>query len=99
MKLKVYAYKSNSDNIDIVNDWKLYELILFNVISNAVKFNVQEGDIIITVKVVPEEPGSKKFILQTKVIDSGIGISEYRQKNLFIPFLELKTVQGIASTD
>ena len=99
MKLKVYAYKSNSDNIDIVNDWKLYELILFNVISNAVKFNVQEGDIIITVKVVPEEPGSKKFILQTKVIDSGIGISEYRQKNLFIPILELKTVQGIASTD
>ena len=29
-------------------------------------------------------------MLETEIIDSGIGIDERRQKMLFIPFLELK---------
>lgn len=33
----------------VINDWKLYELILFNLISNSVKYNVSNGDIIIIV--------------------------------------------------
>ena len=34
-------------------------------------------------------------MLETEVIDSGIGISPERQEYLFIPFLELKCMQGL----
>jgi nitrogen-specific signal transduction histidine kinase len=34
-------------------------------------------------------------MLETEIIDSGIGISEERQDYLFIPFLELKCMQGL----
>lgn len=35
-------------------------------------------------------------VFETEVIDSGIGISEDRQKMLFIPFMELKMKQNLA---
>jgi signal transduction histidine kinase len=34
-------------------------------------------------------------MLETEIIDTGIGISEERQKMLFIPFLELKLKQNL----
>ena len=40
------------DLVSVVNDWKLYELILFNVVQNAVKYNVHEGDIVIVVQII-----------------------------------------------
>jgi signal transduction histidine kinase len=36
------------------------------------------------------ESDDSKYMLETEIIDTGIGISEDRQKMLFIPFLELK---------
>ena len=35
------------------------------------------------------------YILETEIIDSGIGISEDRQKMLFTPFLELRNKIGV----
>ena len=35
-------------------------------------------------------------MLETQIIDTGVGIEKNRQKLLFIPFLELKSLQGIA---
>ena len=36
-----------------------------------------------------------EFILETEIIDTGIGIDEDRQKMLFVPFLELKMKQNL----
>ena len=35
------------------------------------------------------------MVLETQVIDTGLGISQERQKLLFIPFLELRSLQGL----
>ena len=35
------------------------------------------------------------YVLETHVIDTGIGISKERQNMLFIPFLELKLKQNL----
>jgi len=43
----------------------------------------------------PEDKGQETYMLETTVIDTGIGISPDRQRMLFIPFLELKTMQGL----
>ena len=34
-------------------------------------------------------------VFETEIIDTGIGISEERQKMLFIPFMELKMKQNL----
>ena len=42
---------------------------------------------------------SDPYVLETSVIDTGIGISPERQKLLFIPFLEIKDRIGIKKSD
>jgi len=41
----------------------------------------------------------EKFVLETTIIDSGIGISEDRQKLLFKPFSELRDRIGIVRAE
>ena len=38
-------------------------------------------------------------MLETEVIDSGVGISLERQKSLFVPLLELKNRIGVAKPE
>ena len=73
----------------------MYQLILFNIFQNSVKYNQFKGDIIITIDCLPMESDDSKYMLETEIIDTGIGISEDRQKMLFIPFLELKLKQNL----
>jgi hypothetical protein len=42
-----------------------------------------------------EIPNSFHFVLETEIIDTGLGISKERQKMLFVPFLELKIKQNL----
>jgi signal transduction histidine kinase len=83
----------------------MYQLILFNIFQNSVKYNQFKGEIIIVTDCLPvrqeeqkqdEEP---KYILETEIIDTGIGIEEERQKMLFIPFLELKLKQNLKQVE
>jgi signal transduction histidine kinase len=90
----------------------MYQLILFNIVQNAVKYNKYCGEIAIVTDCQPisqqvqlrdcgsagphtEERGDKCFMLETYVIDTGIGIEEERRQMLFIPFLELKIKQSL----
>ena len=102
--LKVFIVKKRDFNFIIKFDWTMYQLSLFNMIQNAVKYNQFLGNILIVLDCRPiqkiqsdqNEPKmmindqGETHIFETEVIDSGIGISEERQKMLFIPFMELK---------
>ena len=75
----------------MIADWNLYELVMYDIVQNAIKYNKNiDGDIIITMtckKVRSRDcEQSTKYILETQVIDSGIGIEHDGQKLLFIPF-------------
>ena len=91
--------------MELITDWKCYELILFNILQNAIKFNRLEGDIVIILKVNPVKSNinlndsvnsinisalidtdESYYMLETEVIDTGIGISKKRQEMLFVPF-------------
>ena len=37
-----------------------------------------------------EESKSLNYVLETEIIDTGLGITEEKQKLLFVPFMELK---------
>jgi len=60
-------------------DWDKYELILFNVLQNAVKYNKNQGVILIVIDCTPSQTGEEnQAIFTTEIIDTGIGISEER---------------------
>ena len=101
--ISVYIVRKDFGEVNLKLDWKNYQLILFNLIQNAIKFNYFNGAIIIvlSVKKKSEEFLSLRsfieeplYILETEIIDTGIGISPSRQKLLFVPFLELMLRQN-----
>ena len=59
--------------------------ILFNLIGNAVKFT-HKGDVV--VETVIEKEQEDRIILHFKVSDTGIGIPNNRQGDLFSPFMQ-----------
>ena len=44
-------------------------------------------------------PSCFNYILETEIIDTGVGINMDRQKMLFVPFLELKIKQNLKKID
>jgi signal transduction histidine kinase len=74
-----------------VTDKKLLKNILINLISNAVKFSPEDGQINIEAK-------CQQGVLSIKVIDVGIGISREDQQHLFTSFFRGKNVTNIQGT-
>lgn len=68
----------------VVGDPNRLRQVLLNLAGNAIKFT-SEGDVILRVECKEEPEGSLHHILFS-VQDSGIGISEEAQRNLFTPF-------------
>ncbi len=57
--------------------------ILFNLVSNAIKYNCKEGSVIVACKPLNRES------IQVDIIDTGLGISAEDQNKLFEPFVRL----------
>ncbi len=72
-------------------DEKLLRHILNNVLSNAIKYSIDGGKILFGVTLFSNE-------LQFIISDSGIGIPEEDQANLFEPFNRGKNVKDIHGT-
>jgi signal transduction histidine kinase len=94
-KSQKVEYKVNIDERlpeKIISDeWRLKQ-ILVNLISNAVKFTLF-GSISLDVSLVDDEQNSENCVEKSAkprikfcVKDTGIGIKEYKQKNIFKPF-------------
>ncbi|MCL1973045.1 MAG: ATP-binding protein [Endomicrobia bacterium] len=68
----------------INSDEQRLSQVITNLLSNAVKFTPDSGKISLFVRKLKEENGS--CILQFEVKDTGIGITQEQQANLFKPF-------------
>ena len=74
------------------DDMRLHQILL-NLVSNAVKYNRRGGSVDVAAEAVPE--GGVRFV----VSDTGIGISEAAQTELFEPFHRLgQEYSGIDGT-
>lgn len=71
----------------VAGDKVLFELIMSNVIGNAVKYTPQKGNIIITLE-------DSEDILIIDVTDSGIGIPEKEIKLIFTEFYRASNIAG-----
>ena len=62
--------------VKIISDWNLYQLIVFNVIQNAIKYNTINGKVDINLSF---EEKQNQLYLNTLISDTGIGIDQHRQ--------------------
>ncbi len=85
-KKSVKLVQRNSHDLkDVSLDKNKFRQILYNLISNAIKFNHPGG--IVTVETTRLTNDSFRL----EVADTGIGISREDQKKLFVPFAQLDT--------
>jgi signal transduction histidine kinase/CheY-like chemotaxis protein len=88
LSLTIESVKSPQNSV--IGDPSRLRQVLINLISNAIKFT-EKGDVVIKMCLI--NLGKNKIELTGNVIDSGIGMSEQQQINIFSPFS-----QGDSST-
>ncbi|WP_447553789.1 GAF domain-containing protein [Vreelandella sp. EE22] len=71
----------------VLADYTRTKQVLLNLLSNAIKYNCAKG--MIEIRVAPREGA-----LQISVVDTGLGIDEARQHELFEPFNRLDAEHG-----
>ena len=69
-------YPKDIDNIDVYQDEKILELILSNVLNNAIKYSPENTEIDFKISF-------KKAIIIFEIKDQGIGIPQKDQKHIF----------------
>lgn len=84
-------YPEDIDEISLYQDEKIVELILSNLVHNAIKYSSENStiDIVITQK--------NKFVI-CKIIDQGIGIPLADQKNIFNRYFRAKNALSTQGT-
>ena len=102
-----YTFKSSSKKITSLFDFDKVEKIITNLISNAIKFTNDGGEIVVSIKKVKKKNTSKllyfnkglsKEFVEIIVEDSGIGLNEEQLKKIFSRFYNVvftKTGTGI----
>jgi signal transduction histidine kinase len=74
-------FESNVESRDLIIDNEVYERILLNLISNAIKFTPEGGTIIVSINENKEDQ-----TVDISVKDSGIGIAKDKHELIFKPF-------------
>ncbi|HEU5292062.1 MAG TPA: PAS domain-containing sensor histidine kinase [Cyclobacteriaceae bacterium] len=80
-----------ADSLIIISDEKILRSIFINLLTNAIKFSPQQGEVFLNVSI----SGSK---VELNVIDKGIGISPDDLERVFQPFNRGGNVQNINGT-
>ena len=81
----VFHYKVNVDHKHILTDITKVEEIFVNIMSNAIKYTLSGGSVTVNVDELPcDESGY--IVVQTRVSDTGIGMSQDYLTKIFEPF-------------
>ena len=78
------TYDNEAEVSKIYADPRRLKQILVNLLTNAVKFTPQKGEVVLQVKTDLEQD-----LIQFSVIDNGIGISQEDLRRLFQPFVQI----------
>ena len=80
-----FTMKLNADvPLDVIGDEQRLAQVITNLLSNAVKFTPEEGEISCGLMPLKETKGT--VLIQVNISDTGIGISEEQQTQLFNSF-------------
>lgn len=68
----------------VLADLQRLKQILINLLNNAIKYNHENGDVLIFLEIVPKDDGNQ--FIRINIQDNGIGIAEENIPKLFKPF-------------
>ncbi|MCF6223306.1 MAG: response regulator [Flavobacteriaceae bacterium] len=94
------SFKSNKTAFDINIDPNKVENILYNLISNAIKYTKEKGTVSVKLKIIDgsfKKINQRKFIIQ--VSDTGIGIPKDQLKLIFNRFYIIESSKSNYTTD
>ncbi|EKD24260.1 MAG: hypothetical protein ACD_81C00067G0005 [uncultured bacterium] len=87
MGIKLYLQKSENPIAVTIDPQKL-GIVLANLVSNAIKYNIENGEVVVTIKAVAEKP-----YVEVSVKDTGIGIPADEMQRLFTKFFRADNAQ------
>jgi len=83
-----FVFDTDTDSLITCFDYDKIERIIFNLLSNAFKFTPYGGHVSVFVAVVFDKDNLGNRWLETKVIDTGIGIEKEKQAKIFDCFFQ-----------
>ena len=86
-KVNLYFEKPKEEIPLIAADLEKFSLVLQNLFTNAIKYNVENGEVVVSIKKLPDQP----FVL-ISVKDTGIGIPPQDLNHLFSKFFRAGNV-------
>ncbi len=90
---KQLHFLSEVDSLYLEFDQEKIRQIVSNLLSNALKFTPEKGNIYITVSALSLTPQEQKTTVAIKVKDTGIGIPENQLLHIFDRFYQLNNTQ------
>lgn len=84
----------NPDLKPILADTQYLQRALVNLLSNAIKYTPEKGEIWFEARIVINDGDQQPTLLSFTVIDSGLGISEEEQSQIFDPYFQASNRKG-----
>ncbi len=85
--IKLYFNRPKEPVMVTIDKQKL-GMVIFNFLDNAIRYNVQNGEVVVSVEKLPDKPYA-----QVSVKDTGIGIPSEQINNLFTKFFRADNAQ------
>jgi signal transduction histidine kinase len=86
----------SADTYHAVADRGKIKQVTLNLLTNAIKYNRENGEIFLEINTMTEEEYEHPF-LRISVRDTGYGISQEHQKNMFQKFYRVPALSDVAS--
>jgi len=83
-----FTFESSIDRLYVLFDRDKIERILFNLLSNAFKFTLEGGTIILLLREVEERNDAGRKVISIQVKDTGIGIPADKREKIFERFFQ-----------
>ena len=90
-RVKLYFDKPRQETVKAIFDPQKLAMVVSNLLDNAVKYNIPNGEVILKVEKVPENP-----YVRVSVKDTGIGIPSEGMNKVFTKFFRAENAAKIA---
>ncbi len=89
--IKLYFSRPENQMINVYIDQQKMSMVLFNLIDNAIKYNVENGEVTVSIEPLPGES-----FVRISIKDTGIGIPSNQIEKLFTKFFRADNVVKFA---
>ncbi len=90
-KVSLFFKKPEEESIDIFGDPQKLSIAILNLVSNAIQYNIENGEVTVEVKKLQDKP-----FVQISVKDTGAGISEEDVSKIFTKFFRSDEAKKIS---